>query len=383
MLVVMVIGGFLGAYLVAAGAVPSQVVLRAGEAVPGVDVPQGFTITTFTTDLAAPRFMTFHDESETLLVSERGAGRVVALPDADQDGVADKVQVVVDKLVAPTGLAYDNGWLYVAEGNQVSRFKLDDALNVQETEVIIPDLPGGKNKNEVDPVSHALLIHERELYVSVGASCAACEQTDSRRATIMVYNLDGSNERVYTRGVYYALGLAVNPVTEQLWASNQGRPEFPNDAPETIYALQNSDDLGWYRCYAGNIPDPEFGGEDACTNVLAPLLALEPQSNIAGIAFYTTEAVPENYRNDLLVVLHGGVNSKEEQVGLEVRRYDIDPATGALLDSKAHEFATGWWKSEEPGDLRGRPLGILLAPDGTLYITDDHTGAVYRVVYTG
>jgi glucose/arabinose dehydrogenase len=261
----------------------------------------------------------------------------------------------------------------------VIRVRLGDDWREIAREVIVKDLPAGKNKKEVESNQHALLIHNDELYVSIGASCPACEESDSRRATIMVYNLDGSNERVFARGLYQVLGMAINPVTGELWASNQGRPQLPGDAPETLYALQNSDNAGWAGCIAGEIIAPEIGGETACEGVVQPLAKFAPQGNVTGILFYDDPHAPEDYQGDLLVILNGGVNEAGRQVGMGILRLDVDPQIGVLVGGEPQSFVTGFWLSEEPGDYLGRPYDLTMTNDGIIFITDDAAGAVYEL----
>ncbi|HLA44967.1 MAG TPA: hypothetical protein VJZ27_16090, partial [Aggregatilineales bacterium] len=368
--VIALFAAFLGAFLVASGALPAQYNLKPGEIVPDVYAPDNYEITVLIDELAAPRGIAAHSEENVIFVSERGAGRILALQDSDNDRIADEPVVVIDELRAPSGLAYYEGWLYVADTDEVLRLQLDEDFRAANREVIIKGLPIGANQSEVESNQHALTIHDGELYVSIDASCAACRETDSRRATVMVYDLDGSNERVFARGLYRVLGLATNPVTNALWASNQGRPQTEDPAPETLYQIENGDDAGWTRCIAGTIIDPDMGSEGGCDNVLQPLTTFEAQSNIASILFLDNPNVPEAYRGDLLVALHGGVIEKGrngEQYGFIVLHLDIAPETGQIT-SEPEPFVDGFWLSPEPGDFLGRPFGLAMTPDGILYI---------------
>jgi glucose/arabinose dehydrogenase len=377
--VIALIGFAFGVFIVAAGGLPSQYNLRMGEAVPGIVVPDGFEITVFARDLAAPRSMTSHED--VLFVSERGAGRILAMQDADANLVADEPLVVAENLNAPTGLDYHAGWLYVAEAGQVTRILLDDDLREAEREVIISDTPVGRNDNEVDSNAYALLIHDDELYLSISASCLACQESDSRRATVMVYNLDGSNERVFARGLYRVLGMAANPVNGELWVSNQGRPQLEGDAPETLYAIENGDRAGWPACIAGGMTVPEIDDPDACADVIQPLRTLVPQSNITGIAFYNNEDAPSEYQGNLLAVLHGGVREDGTQDGFVILRMEIDPESGDLLTTEGipEALVAGFRVSEEPGDYLGRPYDIEMMADGTLFVSDDAASAIYQL----
>lgn len=375
--VLAVISAVLGIVFVALGGLPDKRFLRTGEKVPGVAVPDDFEITVFAMDLSAPRYMAVQPETNVLFVSDRGAGRVVALPDEDGDHVADKKITVLDGLAVPTGLAFHNGWLYLAEASQVSRVRLDEKYEVVEKQIIIDDLPAGRNQDEEISNMYALLIHDNELYVTVEASCAGCDETDSRRAAVLVYALDGSNERTFASGLYYPTALAVNPVNQQIWVAVQGRPGFSQDVPESLYAVQNGDFAGWPACHAGILADPNFAG--GCESVLQPLVTLDPQGNISGLAFYANPDAPEKYQGDVFVTLHGGVNKAGKQVGLGLLRLDVDPATGELVSDDFEYFGEGWWLSEEPGDLRGRPWGVIMSDDGNLYVSDDDAGAIYQI----
>ncbi len=371
--------GVMGILFVLAGGVPDKRFLRVGEKVPGVEVPDDFELTVFAKDLSAPRYLTVNPATNVLFVADRGAGRIVALPDDDGNHVADKTITIVEGLAIPTGLAFHDGWLYYAEANQVSRVRLDENYTVLEKTVVIDDLPAARNEQEEISNIHALLIHENEIYVTVEANCAACELTDSRRAAVLVYNLDGSNERIFARGLYYPMALAVNPINEQVWVAVQGRPELEENVPESIYAIRNGDDGGWPACHAGTLIDPKMGSEGACENVLQPLTKLDPQGNITGLAFYTAPNAPEKYQGDVLVAMHGGVTHQGKQVGLNLLRLDIDPITGELVNDDFEYFAEGFWLSEEPGDLRGRPWGLVMAGDGMVYVSDDDAGAIYQL----
>lgn len=378
--VALVMSGF-GAYLVAAGALPSQYNLVMGQEAPGIIPADGYEARIFQTGLAAPRYLLAHPTENVLFVAERGAGRIIALEDTDNNHEADEIIIVAENLSTPTGMAWHENWLYVAQAGEVTRLQLDDQWKATQRETIIEGLPVGRNDNEVESNQHALLIHEDELYLSIGATCLACEESDSRRGTVMVYDLDGSNERVFARGFYNVLGLTVDPLTQQVWASNQGRPKMDPPAEETIYALQNGDNAGWPNCIAGDRPAPEFEGEDACQNVLQPLAELNPQGNIVSLLFLQNPQFAGEYEGDLLVTLHGGVigtgRSDAQQVDFAVYRLPIDEQ--GQINGKPEFFVDGFWLSGEPGDFIGRPFGLAMLPNGVLYLSDDASGAIMEI----
>jgi glucose/arabinose dehydrogenase len=378
--VALVMAGF-GAYLVSAGALPNQFNLVMGQKAPGLVPAEGYEVRVFQTNLAAPRYLLGHPSENVLFVAERGAGRVIALQDTDDNHEADEIIVVAENLANPTGMDWHDGWLYVAQAGEVTRLRLDENWQVVERQTIIENLPVGRNENEVESNQHGLVIHEDELYLSIGASCLFCTESDSRRGTVMVYALDGSNERAFARGLYNALGLDVNPITQQVWASNQGRPKMDPPAAETIYALQNGDDAGWPNCLEGDRPAPEFEGTEACQNALTPLLAFNPQGNITMLHFLQNEAFAGDYTGDLLFVLHGGAigsgRRDAQQVDFAVYRLPLD-AQGQI-EGEPEFFVDGFWLSGEPGDFIGRPFGLGMLPNGVLYLSDDASGAVLEV----
>ena len=241
-----------------------------GRNVPGISVPDDYEITIFALGVAAPRYIAAHPTEEVIFVSERGGGRVTALQDEDSDNIADEFIEVASGFDIPSGLQFYDGSLYVADKQSITRVVLDENYQETEREVLVNDLPTERNEDEVDSSSRALLVHDDQIYVSVEASCKACEENDPRRATVMVYDLDGSNGRPYTRGLYKVQGLAVNPINGEIWATNQARPQF-DTLPETIFSLQDGINAGYPFCYGEGFPDPDFGEGYDCKIFHQPL----------------------------------------------------------------------------------------------------------------
>jgi len=338
-----------------------------------LDLPPGFEAGIVARDLGRPRFMAF-DEAGVLFVADMGGGRVLALPDRDGDGQADETVVVADGMDNPSSLSFYDGWLYVGETTRVVRLRPGDDLRAAESEVVVPDLPRGGAH-----VTRTVLVDgEGRLYVSVGSSCNVCLEEDERRAAISVYGADGSGGQVLARGLRNAVGLAIHPRSGELWATNNGRDWLGDDQPpETLYVVTGGMDAGWPRCHAGRIVDPEFGAEGACQGVAAPVVEMEAHAAPLGLAFYDGDQFPAEYRGSLFVALHGSWN-RSEPVGYKVVRIPLDedgrPA-GRVLD-----FATGWLLDD--GDtVPGRPAGVVVAPDGSLLVSDDKAGLVYRIRY--
>jgi glucose/arabinose dehydrogenase len=306
-------------------------------------------------------------------VAERGAGRILRLPDRDGDGLADGVEVVAEGLNAPSSLDfYRDGSLYVGETTRVLRLRDPDGDGVfQEDEVIVSGLPSGGHSTRT-----VLFSPDWEsLYVSVGSSCNVCIEDDERRATIMRYDPDGSEATIYAEGLRNAVGITFRPGTSQLWATNNGRDWLgDNQPPETVYVVGEGDDAGWPRCHAGRIVDPEYGEPGACEGVDDPMIEMQAHAAPLGLTFYAGEQFPEAYHGNLFIAFHGSWN-RTTPTGYKVVRVPIqDMEPGAVRD-----FATGWLR--EDGTKWGRPVDVLTGPEGSLLISDDSGGRIYRVFY--
>ena len=335
-----------------------------------VQLPSGFRATLFAR-LNDPRFLTYGPDG-VLYVAERGANRIVALVDANNDGVADMPTVVADNLIAPSSVAFAlDGSLYVGETTRITRLELDPATHrAIKRDVVIDGLPsGGHNTRTV------LFRPTGELYVSIGSSCNVCIEKDERRAAVMVYNAEGKNGRVFARGLRNAVGLAINPRTGELWATGMGRDWLGDDSPpETIYIVKDGMDAGWPRCHSGRIIDPDFGNPGACEGVARPVVEMQAHSAPLGLAFYIGAQFPPEYRNGLFVAFHGSWN-RSVPTGYKVAFVPLD---GDKPAGPVKDFATGWLKGSQTS---GRPVGLAVAPDGSLMVSDDKSGYIYRITY--
>jgi glucose/arabinose dehydrogenase len=343
-----------------------------GTSLPGLQVPAGFTVTLFASGLRGARFIAFAPDG-TLLVTERTVGTITALPDAAHTGKASGKHTVVSGLTDPTSLYIDHGYLYVGEANRVSRFTLGANLTVSDATVLVPNLPTGGNHT----TRTVLVGNDGMLYISVGSTCNICIEKDARRATVLQYQLDGSGGRIYAKGLRNAVGLANNPITGQVWVTNNGRDNLGDDIPpETLYALQDGGNYGWPLCHAGTIIDPELGHADDCNGVQAPLLAMQAHSAPLGLAFTMGTAFPAAYHG-LFIAFHGSWN-RTIPTGDKIVYVPLD-AKGKVA-GPAQDFLIGW---QVNGRDSARPVGLAFGPDGALYISDDATGSIFRVAYGG
>lgn len=374
--VVAVIGLIAGIFVYRA--ITSRVNLAAVQGSGGVaelQLPPGFSANVFAQGLNGPRFMALGPEGD-VYVADRGASRIVALPDDDGDGVADEIRVFADGLSAPHSLLFHEGAWYVGVPSGVVRLEDGDGDGVAEQrETIIDDYPtGGHNTRTV------AFLPDGRMVVSVGSSCNVCEEEDARRAAIVVYDgPDGSGEQIFASGLRNAVGLAVQPQTGALWASNNGRDLMGDDSPpENIYIVREGADYGWPYCHSGDIVDPDFGDGDACNGVELPVVEMQAHSAPLGIAFYDGEMFPEAYQGDLFIAFHGSWN-RSVPTGYKVVRL---PLNNGEVAGAVEDFATGWLDLEG-NSSSGRPVDVLVGAAGELYVSDDKGGFIYRIVYEG
>ena len=354
-------------------AIPTRVVAPAEP----IALPDGFDISVFAEGLANPRMMALGPDG-ALYVVERARQRVVRLPDRDGDGIADGIEVVAaGEMEAPSSIAFfRDGSLYVGDVRQVVRFFEPDAAGVfQRREVVVAGLPDAQGHS----TRTVLFSPDFEtLYVSIGSSCNVCRERDFRRATIMRYDPDGSNERVLVSGMRNAVGLAIRPGTAELWATNNGRDWLGDDLPpETVYRVTEGDNAGWPFCHSGRIVDPDFGTPGACEGILKPMVEMQAHSAPIGLTFYTGAQFPESYRNDLFVVFRGSWN-RSVPTGYKLVRIPMGPdgEPGPVQD-----FAVGWLRAD--GTNWGRPADVITGADGSLYLSEDRGGIIYRIFYAG
>ena len=338
-----------------------------------IQLPPGFTAQIFASGLNGPRFIAFSPDG-ILHVADRGADRIVALPDGDGDGHADEVRVVAKNLESPHSLVFHEGDLFVGVPTGVIRLAdSDDDGIFEKRTTVIDDYPTRGHSTRT-----VLFLPDGRMVVSVGSSCNVCEEEDPRRAAVLIYDgPEATGERVFASGLRNAVGLALHPDTGALWATNNGRDMMGDDLPpETIEVLKDGSDHGWPRCHSGRIEDPEYGYPGACDGVTPPLVEMQAHSAPLGLALYTGNAFPAEYQGDLFIAFHGSWN-RSVPTGYKVVRLPLD---GEKPTGPVQDFATGWLV-EGSGDVSGRPVGLAVGPDGALYVSDDSGGFIYRISY--
>jgi glucose/arabinose dehydrogenase len=329
-------------------------------------LPEGFRAGVFASGLNGPRFMAVSPDG-VLFVAERGADRVVALPDRDGDGVADETTEVGQGYEAAHSVAFTaEGRLLAAGTTTIFEATLGDDLREIDRRVVLAGLPDGQGHGTrtVAPLPSG------ELLVSVGSSCDVCIETDPRRGAISLVDPADGAERIYMRGLRNAVGVWVDPATGRAWATNMGRDFLGDHAPpETLFEVVDGADAGWPRCHAGDIADPDFGdGPGACTGVARPAATFPAHMAPLGLVAW---------EGHLAIAFHGSWNSSVK-VGYAVwwLPWEGEPA------GPPEPFATGFLPSGS-GDAFGRPAGLAVGADGALYVSDDKAGFIYRIERTG
>ncbi len=327
-------------------------------------VPSGFAVNLFAEGLDGVRYLALGPHG-AVYASLSDDGKIVRVVDANGDGVADSVQTVLSGLAYPFGIAFRGDTMYFAEMTAVRRLDPGAAGIV----TVVPRLPGGGHITRT-----VVFGPDKLMYVSIGSSCNLCNEADPRRAAVVRYRLDGSGEHRFATGLRNSVGLAFHPTTGELWATNNDRDNLGDDLPpERINILHDGKNYGWPQCYLPGKPNPEYPGAD-CASVEPPAIAYQAHSAPLGMAFYTGTAFPMEYRGDAFVAYHGSWN-RSVPTGAKVVRMRVVNARPVSVE----DFVTGW---QLPGGLRwGRPVGLLVMPDGALLISDDGGGRIWRVSY--
>jgi glucose/arabinose dehydrogenase len=302
-------------------------------------------------------------------------GRCRCLPDRDKDGRADSVEVVASGLTRPHSLAFNTGYLYIATNPAVLRVKYVKG-KVEGTPEKFMDLPVSTTPHYTRTIGFD---KSGKLYVAIGSSCNLCEEDDPRRATIMVYNADGSGGRPYARGLRNAIGFDWDPNTGVLWADDMGEDEHGEEKPaDEINRVGDGKHYGWPYFIDHNSPNSNLTdakGSLKPADATPPALALQPHVSPIDLRFYTGNSFPAAYRGAMFVALRGSsASARKEKVGYKVVRVVFKDGKPAGVE----DFVTGWLKD---GQVLGRPAGLITGADGALYISDDNKGFVYRVSY--
>jgi glucose/arabinose dehydrogenase len=351
---------------------------RSAEELPleSISLPPGFEISVYADEVPNARQMT-RSPKGVLYVGSRRAGKVHAVVDADGDFRADRVVTIASGLNMPNGVAFRDGSLYVAEVSRILRFDgIDDALDDPPEPVVVrDDYPSDRHHGW----KYIAFGPDGKLYVPVGAPCNICESENPIYASITRLDPDGARREVFASGVRNTVGFAWHPETEELWFTDNGRDWLGNDRPpdELNRAPEKGMHFGYPYCHGGDIVDPEFGSEGVCERYEPPVQKLGPHVAALGPLFYTGEMFPAEYRGQLLIAEHGSWN-RETPIGYRVTLVRLDGNRATSYDV----FAEGWLPGEDEDEVWGRPVALLELPDGSVLLSDDLAGVIYRITYS-
>ena len=337
-----------------------------------IRLPPGFQIRIYADNVPNARSMTLGPNG-TLFVGTRTDWKIYAILDRNTDNKADEVVTLAHGLYMPNGVAFREGSLYVAEVNRVLRFD-DIEANLKE-----PPEPVVVNDSFPADRHHGWKFIRFSpnglLYIPVGAPCNICESADPIYATIMRLKPDGTELGFFAHGVRNTVGFDWHPETKELWFTDNGRDLMGDDQPpdELNRAPKRGMHFGFPYHHGKDTPDPEFAKKRRDRRLTPPAMELGPHVAALGMRFYTGTMFPAQYRNQIFIAEHGSWN-RSTKIGYRVTlvRLEGDRPTSYEV------FAEGWLQGENPW---GRPVDVLVMPDGALLVSDDHAGKIYRISY--
>ena len=312
----------------------------------------------------------------TVFVGTR-LSEIYAILDRDRDNVGDEVIEIANTLNMPNGVAYKDGWLYVAETHRIIKYPAPefDVYRQFPYAVVYEGLPNkyahGWRYIRFGP--------DGKLYVAIGAACNVCEPPEPE-GTIARLNPDGSGFEIYARGVRNSVGFDWHPKTKVLYFTDNGPDTYGPDTPadELNMAPKKGLHFGFPYVHGGDFRDPQFGKGVDINKYTKPVWKFQAHVAAIGMSFYTGKMFPKEYQGQIFVCQHGSWD-RPEPVGYKVVVIKLDKNGKPV---KEEDFITGWLDPETKVAW-GRPVDVKMLPDGSLLISDDFAGAVYRVTYEG
>jgi glucose/arabinose dehydrogenase len=336
-----------------------------------IRLPEGFTISLFAERIPNARVMVSGDKG-TLFVSTRQVGAIYAVRDEDHDGRADEIITLAQGLNMPNGIAFRGGALYVATVNRILRYDDIEARlkNPPEPVVVTDALPQDRQHGW----RYIAFGPDGKLYIAIGAPCNICDRPGY--AELRRLAMDGSEMEVFARGIRNTVGFTWHPDTQELWFTENGRDWLGDELPpdELNRAPQPDLHFGYPFCHGGYILDPEYGKGHNCKDYTAPAQNLEPHVAPLGMVFYSGKQFPERYHGQIFIAEHGSWN-RSRKIGYRVTLVTLRNGQPVSYEP----FAEGWLEGE---GAWGRPAYLAITPDGSLLVSDDQAGAIYRISYT-
>jgi len=340
-----------------------------------LEIPDGYEISIFASGFVKPRSLTFAPNG-TMLVGDLETGDIFALPDENNDGVADGIHIVLENLDFPNSIDFYEDNLFVALKNGVFSYRYDQN-----------SFKGSDQKKVVPLPVKALIRHQtrtiqfgpdEKMYIAVSSTCDACEEDDERYATILQANPDGSGVSIFARGLRNTVYFTFDS-KGQIWGNDMGQDDLgPDLPPDEVNLIQQGNHYGWPYCYGDNIVGIFGNDSSECFNKTRPAYKYIAHVAPLGIAFIDSPMFPADWQGDALTALHGSWN-KEDPVGYKISRLIIenDQVVGE------EDFITGWLEyipgSNSALTSPGRPAYLIFDEQGSLYITDDKAGVIFKV----
>ena len=337
-------------------------------------VPAGFKVDLWASGLPGGRAMALSDDGKKVYVGTRIIGRVYEVTDA---GSKRTVRVVVDKLTQPAGVAFNKGSLYVFAIDKVLKFDgIAGNPNAQPQDLTAKfDLPPEQHHNW----KYIAFGPDGKLYVPFGAPCNICEPPTKEYAQIRRYNADGSGKEIIATGVRNTQGFDWHPKTREMWFSDHGRDWAGDNGPqdELNRLAKPGGNYGFPYCHANGIVDPDIKKADACKGVTRPVALMGPHAAAMGVKFYTGKMFPAEYQNTMFVVRKGSWN-RTKPMGFDVVNVRVDGEGKASVKP----FLTGFQQGTDGYNFWGRPAYVHQMGDGSLLVSDEQLGAIYRISYS-
>jgi glucose/arabinose dehydrogenase len=333
-------------------------------------LPPGFVIELYAGNVPGARSMA-QGAKGTLFVGSRREGKVYAVINGGTPHA--KVTTIADGLDEPNGVAFRDGALYVAEISRVIRFdKIEERLTKPPKPVLV-------NGSFPDKAHHGWKFirfgPDGKLYVPVGAPCNVCESKDPRFASIMRMAPDGKQLEIFARGVRNTVGFDWDPASHQLWFTDNGRDMMGENVPpdELNRAPRPGLHFGFPYWHGRNIPDPEYSSKMKKDAFVPPEVELSAHVAALGMRFYTGKAFPSQYHDQIFIAEHGSWN-RSVPIGYRISWVRLS----GNRDGRYQVFAKGWLQK---GKAWGRPVDVEVMRDGSLLVSDDKAGVIYRISY--
>jgi len=341
-----------------------------------IKLPPGFTISIYAYPVPGARSLALSPKGALFIGTRDKSGKVYAAVDENADNAADRIYTIADGLFMPNGVAFRDGSLFVAEVNRVLRYDgIEGHLDGSVSPVVVCDKYPSETHHGWKFIRFG---PDGSLYVPVGAPCNVCEKPDPYESITRLDVSDGEFS-VIARGIRNTVGFDWDPLTGDLWFTDNGRDLLGDDVPpdELNHITKEGQHFGFPYYHGKSIKDPEYGDKAPQISFVPAAQELGPHVAALGMRFYSGSMFPEEYRNQILIAEHGSWN-RSKPLGARVMLVGLDKNR---RPSSYEIFAEGWQNAD--GSRWGRPVDVLVMPDGALLVSDDHAGAVYRIAYAG